>query len=169
MSEVLRVGVGLLFATGGILKLFALREFRASIQAYGVARPLLATILAGCVTVLELAIGIALAVRLFFPISAIAAILTLVAFTAVVAVAIIAGKKHGDCGCMVFGRGRVGWYICFRNIALASLLLPSSFAFPPFATTMAAIALLIASAVTMNSEDVRIHTARTGMLAHHRR
>jgi hypothetical protein len=79
---------------------------------------------------------------------ALAAALLLLAFAGAMAINILRGRRHIDCGCGHAGlRQRLGWGRVARNIGLAVLLLPLLVSSAPLAAGDLAVALAAGSVV----------------------
>ncbi|MBK9169918.1 MAG: DoxX family membrane protein [Bryobacterales bacterium] len=143
-----RCTVGLILLLSGLAKFSRSKSFQASVAEYGLIRKsstvrFVARIIIGT----ELALGLLLLGGWLLPWSAIATQSLLIAFSVFVGSALLRGKHDIDCGCGVVTRQPIGWHICFRNTALASLVAPSAVEMSPFLTSFVAIALLAAGSL----------------------
>src|SRR5262245_21207677 len=115
----LRVSLALLFATAAWHKLRAPRAFTATLAEYRLLPPALAPGAAVLVVVVELAIVVGLLAVRRTGLAA-AAVLLLV-YAAAVAVNLLRGRDHIDCGCGPAARQPISGWLVGRNLVLAAV------------------------------------------------
>jgi uncharacterized membrane protein YphA (DoxX/SURF4 family) len=115
-AEVCGIAFGVLFVVAGATKLAAGPAWPSQAAGLGVARPV-----AVAVPWIELAVGTAVAARLFMPWSAVVAIALLVAFTVLVVARLRAGD-HPPCACFgAWSTRPLSWWHVARNVAMIGL------------------------------------------------
>ena len=122
LDFVLRATLALLFATAAWHKLRAPRAFAATLAEYRLLPAPLAPVAAALVVAAELAIVIALMVARRAGLAGAAALLLV--YAAAVAINLLRGRRHIDCGCAgpAARRPISGWLVA-RNVALAAVAL----------------------------------------------
>ncbi|MGH9668277.1 MAG: MauE/DoxX family redox-associated membrane protein, partial [Bryobacteraceae bacterium] len=112
----------------GTAKALNISCFRLSLATYEfVKRKQLIDVIAFLLIPIEICTGFSLLISRFLPWSIWSAVVLLLAFTIWVTVAVIAGRRNINCGCLTVGRNKsVGWHVCVRNLGMICLVLPSN-------------------------------------------
>jgi hypothetical protein len=119
---VLRVSLALLFATAAWHKLRAPRSFAATLGEYRLLPVSLAPVAAALVVAAELATVAALVAASRIGLAFAAGLLLV--YAAAVAVNLLRGRRHIDCGCAgPSARQRIGGWLVARNLVLAATAL----------------------------------------------
>lgn len=123
LQAIVQIGIGLLFAGGGIAKLVHRRAFADAIAAYRLLPLALIAPVAIVLPLAELAVGAALVCRLG-AIAIVAGGALLLLFTAGIAINLLRGRTEIDCGCNPGKPGRpISWLLVARNLGLVAALL----------------------------------------------
>lgn len=143
------VGVGLLFLIAGVAQWRHRALLPGVIANYRLLPRQLVAPAATALPLAEMATGVALLIGLH-PLAVLVAMALLLIFAGAMAINIMRGRGHIDCGC---GHGAlrhpIGWPLVARNIALAALLALRLPAAPPFATLDIVTALLGGIAIAL--------------------
>jgi hypothetical protein len=120
--KLVSIGFGLLFLLAAVHKLTALHKFRATLTAYEILpSPALAPV-SMMVPIIELMLGAAWLLAMQAVIVALASALLLAAYTSAIAINLLRGRIHIDCGCsMGASAGRdqqLSWGLVARNSLL---------------------------------------------------
>lgn len=146
-----RILVGLIFLTSGIAKMWNPRAFSQSLERYGLVRKDRLRVVSVAITWFEALLGAVLVMGLFQLQAALLCEALLGIFTASVAITLRRGKTNIACGCMLTGKqSRIGWHICFRNLALQLVLIPNIFRVSPYPWFLLALAAVTGAAVQLN-------------------
>lgn len=116
--------IAAMLAAGALAKLAARDDWLVALAGYRlVPGPLIGGV-AALLPVAELALAILIVTGLGGAAGMIAGAGLLLAFAAAIAVNLLRGRRHIDCGCDPRGRPRpIGWPMVARNVALAGILL----------------------------------------------
>lgn len=122
IAKTLATGFGLLFLLAAVHKLTALRDFRATLEAYRLPPAALVTPVAWITASAELLLGVGWLAGFRPALTAAASAALLFVYTLAMAVNIVRGRVHIDCGCS-FGRSSAGIQqlskgLLFRNSVL---------------------------------------------------
>jgi hypothetical protein len=129
--EAIGLSMGALFAISAVLKICGLRQFVGILSAYRLISPSLLFPVAGAIVLAELAGGlfsiIGIGIEKSFGLSAIG--ILLVVYALAIAINIMRGRYHLDCGCLGSAsvRPRIGWPLVWRNAGLAVVALLAAF------------------------------------------
>jgi uncharacterized membrane protein YphA (DoxX/SURF4 family) len=115
--------LGIVFVTSGLSKLRWFSHFKATVRSYRfIDSSLLINIGSVTLIVIEVGVGVWLVSGQYPRWSAVASIVLLAAFSAVVMIALAAGRTKIKCGCMLLSTSQeIGWYIPVRNLALTGV------------------------------------------------
>lgn len=123
----IRFGLAALFLVSGAAKVRRLAEFEGAVLAYQLVPRRLARHTARSVALLEVAVGVTLALGVWVRASAVLAVLLLGVMTSAMAVNLQRGRRI-ECGCLgAAEHERISWRLVGRNVLLAlaaSLLAP---------------------------------------------
>ncbi len=125
IAAALFLGLGTLFLLGAVHKATALAEFRTVLAGYRVLPENLVKVTALAVTAVEAGIGLAWLLLADKRAVATATIVLLLVYAGAIALNLLRGRRHIDCGCS-FGRSAgggeflSGWLVG-RNLVLAAL------------------------------------------------
>ncbi|PTD17338.1 MauE/DoxX family redox-associated membrane protein [Sphingomonas fennica] len=116
--------IAAMLAAGALAKLAARDDWLVALAGYRlVPGPLMGGV-AALLPAAELAVAILIVTGLGGAAGVIAGAGLLLAFAAAIAVNLLRGRRHIDCGCDPRGRPRpIGWPMVARNVALAGILL----------------------------------------------
>jgi len=158
-----QIAVGLIFLFSSLSKARGQSQFRAAVRSYGLIKSGRSIgAVAITVTVLELLVATAILGGWLLPWAILCATSLLLGFSAIVAIALATGRRDAKCGCMNLGKSAtIGWYICFRNLAMVCLLLPGISSIRWQWSALAAAAFLIASFLTLDARKTRALSARS--------
>lgn len=140
--------VGIFFIATAVLKFIRFDLFVSAVRDYRLFRTPWHSFASGMVVVVsEASIGAGL-VGSWQPWASSAGVALLLGFTGIVAATLFRGQPPKSCGCFPGGKPRpVGWHVCVRNLALATLLLPDVAGLQVQTTLYAASLLAVLSGV----------------------
>jgi uncharacterized membrane protein len=115
--------LALIFAASALIKFADLNEFRGAIENYRIVPEQISGLIAVAVPLAEIFGAIGLMFPATHRASAMLLSMLLVVFTASIAINLLRGRRHIDCGC--FGpalRQRLSWWLPARNLAMIAML-----------------------------------------------
>jgi len=120
--KLVSIGFGLLLLLAGVHKLTELQKFRANLSAYEILPAALIAPASILVPSLEVLLGVAWLLALKPMFVALATAVLLFGYTSAIAINLLRGRIHIDCGCgMASTAGRdqpLSWGLVLRNLAL---------------------------------------------------
>ena len=133
ISSVIACCMFALFATAGIHKLNDRQSFLASLNDYRLVPPLMIPLLSVIVPVFEICLAMLWIFQLLQPVTAILSAVLLCVYTLAIAINLVRGRTHIDCGCNFSAVGETGSLISpalvLRNslliVAILSTLVPT--------------------------------------------
>ena len=163
VGAALRTALALMFGWAAAHKLRDMAAFRAAVSAY-------ALVPAGAlsvVSVLAVSTEMGVAVTLAWPssgsLSALWAALLLLIYAVAVAVNLLRGRAHIDCGCVgAAGRQPITWALVVRNVVLSSVALVTALPASPRSLVWIDAVTLVAAVGALTL----LYAAADGVLAH---
>lgn len=126
ITLLLGVALGLILLVAGVLKLMAPKAFQTSLTSHTWLPSLFVTPLSYAIPIAETVLGILLVAGVWYPITAMIALLLLTSFTIAIAIQL---HRDGKVDCNCFGklshRTSGGGAVVIRNIVLIVLLISS--------------------------------------------
>lgn len=132
VSGTVRVFLALVFVTAAVPKLRHRDEFFGVLRNFRLLPGLALAPVALLLPLAELAVAAGLLIPATVPVAAGAAALLFAVFGAAIAINILRGRSHIDCGCMRNGmRQELSWWLVARNLVLVLLAAGLAISLPP--------------------------------------
>ncbi|HKV48590.1 MAG TPA: MauE/DoxX family redox-associated membrane protein [Candidatus Acidoferrales bacterium] len=118
-SVLAAVGIGLLIASSGLVKIFRPGQFVAALRDYRLVPSRIFPFVAIALPVLEFSAGLAILVDRESPVAAGTGAILLLAFAGAMAINLMRGRRP-SCGCEI-RKHPVSWLLVLRNVVFAGL------------------------------------------------
>lgn len=146
MLRAFALAAALVLVAAALQKLRDWQSFRAAVANYRLLPEALVVPVALGVPAGEMLAGVALAVEPLRIFGALLATAVIGASTAAVAINMLRGRSHIDCGCGgIEGRQTLSWALVMRNVVLVVVLVAGAVVTPPLPAGMPAHATLAAA------------------------
>ncbi|MDX1405217.1 MAG: MauE/DoxX family redox-associated membrane protein [Woeseiaceae bacterium] len=130
LIKLLSISFALLFLLAAVHKLTSLATFRATLAAYQLVPDVLVAPLSICVAVFEGLLGVAWLAAWQMSAIAVASAVLLAVYTAAIAVNLLRGRIHIDCGCGMAnsagGDAMLSWGLVARNAIMIAAALAAT-------------------------------------------